>query len=501
MLRPISFSSSRIAKYTGAIVNFHRGLGSGKYVAGGAGLNKADVPPLVQQYDEIRSQEYKFKPNSQKLQRVSQSKNLKQYASDVVWHFLPRSYPSSVTNGYDKFAIGQFVSTVMGTTCGVLSMQSMLFAIGVGSGSMPLAATLNWIIKDGLGQFGGIIFASFVNNQFDADPKRWRMISGLSMDVSSLLELMTPLAPAYFLPIAAVANVGKNISFLSASASRAAIHKSLCQHENLADITAKTGSQCIVGSLCGTSLGLSIAAYLGQDYYSIVTAFVACSSIGLWATYLSLKNVTLTTLSLSRLDALLEHHVAHPRAPLLSPVAVRRQEEYLGSNSNMLPLHIGSDLDEAVSSQQELSAVLSLYKEERYLLTAHPGGPSQSIDIHLLFKQDVTKRDMLKGMYNAFLLRRDLAERGFASPSASQTLRWKVLPENEKGQSLDHWEEARLQACYALTQKSHAGESFADKLLSASEDNQSTASVGARDSPDAWLVDGLLLETRVARIQ
>ena len=122
----------------------------------------------------------------------------------------------------------------------------------VGSGSLPLAATLNWIIKDGLGQFGGILFASLVNNNFDADPKTWRMISGICMDSSSFLELLTPLFPAYFLPIASVANVGKNISFLAASASRAAIHKSFAIQENLADITAKTGSQSILGSLLGT---------------------------------------------------------------------------------------------------------------------------------------------------------------------------------------------------------------------------------------------------------
>ena len=42
-------------------------------------------------------------------------------------------------------------------------------------------------------------------------------------------------------------HVGKNISFLAASASRAAIHKTFAVHENLADITAKTGSQCILG--------------------------------------------------------------------------------------------------------------------------------------------------------------------------------------------------------------------------------------------------------------
>ena len=49
---------------------------------------------------------------------------------------------------------------------------------------------------------------------------------------------------------------GKNISFLAASASRAAIHKTFAVHENLADITAKTGSQCILGG--ATALFMSL---------------------------------------------------------------------------------------------------------------------------------------------------------------------------------------------------------------------------------------------------
>ena len=101
-----------------------------------------------------------------------------------------------------------------------------------------------------------MIFASVVSNRFDADPKRWRMVASLSMSFASLLEMSTPLAPSYFLPIASVANVGKNISFLAASASRAAIHRSFAIKENLADITAKAGSQSILSSTIGTAIGV-----------------------------------------------------------------------------------------------------------------------------------------------------------------------------------------------------------------------------------------------------
>lgn len=50
-------------------------------------------------------------------------------------------------------------------------MQSLLCAIGIGaSEALPLAATLNWVIKDGLGQLGGVIFASVV---------RWRSVQSM----------------------------------------------------------------------------------------------------------------------------------------------------------------------------------------------------------------------------------------------------------------------------------------------------------------------------------
>jgi hypothetical protein len=92
--------------------------------------------------------------------------------------------------------------------------QALLHAVGLGQGALPMAAALNWVIKDGLGQLGGIIFASTINTKFDSDPKRWRLVSSIALDGACLLELLAPLVPALFIPIASVANVGKNISWL-----------------------------------------------------------------------------------------------------------------------------------------------------------------------------------------------------------------------------------------------------------------------------------------------
>lgn len=330
---------------------------------------------------------------------------LRQGVNDMIVYLLPKGYPDSVRGGYSTFIVGQIASNTLSTAAGVLSMQSLLYAMGLGMGfglgTAPLAATLNWVIKDGLGQLGGVIFASFVSNRFDSDPKRWRLTATVAMDSASFIELLTPLAPSYFLLIASVANVAKNISFLAASASRAAIHKSFALQENLADVTAKTGSQSIVSSLVGTSLGVSLSTLVAANiatapgqYEATVGLYCLLSSVSIAVTYWSLRHVTITSLSQQRLDFVLYYYLCtplgtHPSTTggafdtathsawkakeLTTPEQLRQAEallgvpaylkgpstltaltSVLGVSTELLPaLRVGRDLNEVVASQQE----------------------------------------------------------------------------------------------------------------------------------------------------
>jgi hypothetical protein len=150
-----------------------------------------------------------------------------------------------------------FLSNISGSAAIVLSTQTLLLAVGVGgASSAPMGGALNWVMKDGFGQLGGALFTSRItsnengNYAIDEDPKRWRAVSALSMDGATLLEILSPLLPGYFLIVASIANVGKNIGFLrTANASRAAFHQSLALSNNLGDLTAEAGSQSIVASL------------------------------------------------------------------------------------------------------------------------------------------------------------------------------------------------------------------------------------------------------------
>jgi hypothetical protein len=144
----------------------------------------------------------------------------------ILPHFLPAHYPHSVTSNYILYSKWQALHSIFGSATGVLSMQSMLLAVGVGSAAAaPTAAAFNWIVKDGLGQLGGVLCASFINTRMDADPKKWRMMSAVLIYVSTFLELLTPLVPSLFLLLAGTANMGKNLSWLAAAATKAAVHR------------------------------------------------------------------------------------------------------------------------------------------------------------------------------------------------------------------------------------------------------------------------------------
>lgn len=53
--------------------------------------------------------------------------------------------------------------------------QSLLQAVGVGAKrSLPAAATINWVLKDGLGRLGRLTVATRFGESFDSDLKRFR---------------------------------------------------------------------------------------------------------------------------------------------------------------------------------------------------------------------------------------------------------------------------------------------------------------------------------------
>lgn len=246
--------------------------------------------------------------NSSTSQSTFQTKfNLKKWIRKV---YFPENYPDSVGENFGKYSGWLMIQNTVGSAAYVLSTSALLTSVvGLSSTTaLPLAATINWVLKDGLGSFGMILYAAYYGRGFDLDCKRTKFRADVLFNIGVFLELLTPLVPQLFLPLASVANVAKGIGGLSAGASKAAINKTLALKDNLGDITAKLYSQGITAYLLGMMLGIQLTIFLSSTT-SLAPAWLAFSlltTIHLYSSYKALKFIQINHLSQQKILFLLD---------------------------------------------------------------------------------------------------------------------------------------------------------------------------------------------------
>jgi hypothetical protein len=70
---------------------------------------------------------------------------IEQYLIKTKAFLVPNGYGTSTNKGYGRYVSLQALAYIFASTSSVLSMQCLLFAMGLGENSLPLAATLNWV--------------------------------------------------------------------------------------------------------------------------------------------------------------------------------------------------------------------------------------------------------------------------------------------------------------------------------------------------------------------
>jgi hypothetical protein len=168
-------------------------------------------------------------------------------------------YPQGKVHGrYAQYVGWSAVSTFCISAETVLSTHSMLATVGMVSNE--LAVSTNYIGKDILGQIFGIFYMHKVGSSIDTDQRRFIRNSMIIQQLSTLMECSTPLLPTVcFLPVAAIANAGKNVSFMGFGAINATIIQKLALENNTGEIYAKLTVINTVSSTLGMGTGLVIA--------------------------------------------------------------------------------------------------------------------------------------------------------------------------------------------------------------------------------------------------
>ena len=81
-----------------------------------------------------------------------------------------------VTPDYWHYVSWRASHRLFSSMLGIFATQSLLSAVGVGAQrSLPAAAAINWVLKDGLGRLGRLGVAAAFGQSFDADVKVRRL--------------------------------------------------------------------------------------------------------------------------------------------------------------------------------------------------------------------------------------------------------------------------------------------------------------------------------------
>ncbi|XP_061367025.1 protein root UVB sensitive 4 [Gastrolobium bilobum] len=251
--------------------------------------------------------------------------------------FIPRQ----VSGNYMDYVKWKLLHRIFSSALQVLATQAMFTAIGVGySHSLPSAAALNWVLKDGLGRLSRCIYTASLASAFDTNLKRVRFSTSVLFVASIGLELLTPAFPGCFLLLATIANIAKQISLACYLATRSAVHQSFAIADNLGEISAKAQIQTV----CFDILGLMLAALVNlwtenhkrQQAGLRFFVYPFFAAMDLFGIYQGLKHVHLQTLTKDRLEIILNTWIECGYVP--SPAEVSEVEgiNFLGIKGKSL---------------------------------------------------------------------------------------------------------------------------------------------------------------------
>ncbi|XP_075667895.1 protein root UVB sensitive 6-like [Castanea sativa] len=310
-------------------------------------------------------------------------------------YVVPEGFPDSVSPSYVPFMKWRALKHFFGGAMGVFATQTLLSSVGASRNQATSGAVaINWILKDGAGRVGKMLFAR-QGKKFDYDLKQLRFASDLLMELGLGVELATAAMPHLFLPLACAANAVKNVAAVTSTSTRTAIYKAFALGENIGDVTAK--GECVgnVADLLGTGMSIMIS----KRNPSLVTTFALLSCGYVFSSYQEVKSVELHTLNRARFTVAVDSFLKTGRVPSL-------REGNLNENIFRFPwlkdrpVVLGQRFNDAFQDPGEYLAIEPLFEKERYIVTYNPSKGK----VYALLKDQAKSDDILKAAFHAHVL-------------------------------------------------------------------------------------------------
>ncbi|KAJ4748248.1 Protein root UVB sensitive 6 [Rhynchospora pubera] len=308
---------------------------------------------------------------------------------------VPEGFPDSVTPSFVPYMSWRALKHFFGGAMGVITTQTLLRSVGVCQNRAASGAVaINWILKDGAGRIGKMIFAR-QGRKFDYDLKQLRFSADLLLELGAGIELATAAAPQLFLPMACLANVIKNVAVVTSTSTRTPIYKSYARAENIGDVTAK--GECVgnLADLMGTGMSIMIS----KHNPSIAASFAVFSFGYLFSSYKEVKNVVLNTLNRARFTVAVDSFIRTGYVPSLKE-GNSKENIFSPPWERHTSVVLGSRFGDAFQEPASFLATKPLFESERYMVTYN-----QSKDkIYALLKDQAKSDDILKAAFHAHVL-------------------------------------------------------------------------------------------------
>lgn len=239
--------------------------------------------------------------------------------------FLPHGYPDSVSADYTNYQVWDTVQAFCSTISGTLTTHAILRGVGVGSdAATPLSATATWVLKEGAGHCGKIVFAWARGSQLDIDSKKWRLRADVLNDVAMFVEIFgLPLFAEHATYVLCATSTLKALVGVAGGATRAALTQHHSIRGNMADVSSKDAAQETCVNLVASFVGLFLLTAV-QTQTVLYGLFCLVTLLHIVANVWAVRSVCLRTFNESRYLIALEEFFKTGR--LLSVPEVNRLE-------------------------------------------------------------------------------------------------------------------------------------------------------------------------------
>lgn len=281
--------------------------------------------------------------------------------------------------------------------------------MGVGSDYVnPLSATVTWVIKDGTGHLGRILFAWLKGCELDLDSKKWRIRADVLNDVAMGVEIFClPRFPQHATYILCATTAMKAIVGVAGGATRSALTQHHALRGNLADVASKDSSQETCVNLIASFLGLFLLTAV-KTQFALYVLFGVVTVAHILANIKAVKAVCLRTFNESRYLIALEEFFKS--GTMLRPAVVNRLERVTVGQTVRLSMRVQMGLsaktlvDFYKTSSEIEHLVTNFDSHDRFMIAE----TKSSLGVYLHF--DARPQDVLKAYFYAVSYLQDRAQ-------------------------------------------------------------------------------------------